>query len=150
MDFGIEFSNDLMGSTLCVSITNFVFIIVIWSTIFTESIILDLIKVIIFFFGCCGACVVQAYNMDTDNNKFLKILPCGMLVMITLNLFAIMLILMQIISKGMMNCVGEFIAMMFAVALLMTWVALYFVTDRHVESEFYDQDENGNRKAKPA
>ena len=144
MDFGIEFSNDLMGSTICVSIFNFIFIIVIWATLFTESIILDLIKVVIFFFGCCGACVVQAYNSD-NNDKFLKILPCGMLVMVTLNLFAIMLIIMHIISKGMMNCIGEFIAMIFAVALLMTWVTLYFVTDRHVESKFYDLDENGDR-----
>jgi hypothetical protein len=94
---------------------------------------LDLIKVVIFFFGCCGACVVQAYNTNTGNESYLKMLPCGMLIMILLNLFAIFLIILHIISKGMMNVVGEFIGLVFAVGLLTTWVALYFVADRHCE-----------------
>ena len=138
MDFGLQFRKDDMGYTTCISITQFIFTIVIWSTVFTESVILDLIKVVVFFFGCAGACVVQLYNTNSSDSAT-KLLPCGMLVMISFSLFAVILIVMTIISKGFMDCVGEFIALMFGVVFTLVWTALYFATDRHVQLEYYDE-----------
>ena len=75
-------------------------------------------------------------------------LPCGMLVMLSFSIFAILLIFMKIISKGMMDCVGEFIALIFGIVFCFTWTSLYCVTDRHVKLEYLD--ENGNSRAQDA
>ena len=96
----MEFEERNMGKTVMVSIVQFIFTIIIWATVFTESVILDLIKVVIFFFGCAGACIVQMYNNDDSNATWTKMLPCGMLVMIIFSLFAVILIILTIISKG--------------------------------------------------
>ena len=141
MDCGLRFSKDLIGMTLGISIVQFIFTIILWATLFTESIILDLIKVVIFFVGCGGACIVQLYNMqDRDSN--LKILPVGMMVMIGFSIFAVILIIMHIISKGFMDCVGEFIALAFAIVFLLAWNSLYSITDREVQYKFYSGDSN--------
>jgi len=59
-------------------------------------------------------------------------LPVGMFMMISFSLIVIFIILLKIISKGMMDCWGEFIALFFALALTLSWVALYKVTTEHI------------------
>ena len=138
MDFGIEFDDELIEKTTCLSITQMIFTIVVWSTMFTESVILDFIKVFIFFFGMCGACIIGIYNTNAEDRQKqtrLKMLPCGMMVMISFSLIIILIILLKIISKGMMDCWGEFIALFFAGALCLCWVAVMTATDRHIEDE---------------
>ena len=90
-----------------------IFVIVVWATMFTESVVLDFIKVFVYFFGIAGACIVFMYNANT---QYLKMLPIGMFMMIMFSIIIIFVILLKIISKGMMDCWGEFIAFFFAVA----------------------------------
>jgi len=90
-----------------------IFVIVVWATMFTESVVLDFIKVFVYFFGIAGACIVALY---TCNEKHLKMLPVGMFMMIMFSIIIIFVILLKIISKGMMDCWGEFIALFFAAA----------------------------------
>jgi len=141
MDLGYQF-DQVMPYTPCISISQFIFIIVIWSTLFTESVILDLIKVFIFFCGCCGASIVQIYIMNDQSRGYTKLLPCGALVMISLSIFAVILIIMHIISKGLMDCVGEFIALFFGVSFLLMWTVIYNVANDHVQLTYYDGERN--------
>ena len=134
----MDFEERNMGKTVMISLAQFVFTIIIWSTFFTESVILVLIKVVIFFFGCAGACIVQMYNNDDNNPTWTKMLPCGMLVMLILSLFADILIVLQIISKGFMNCFGEFVALAFGSMFTAIWVSLYYSTNDFVQLKYYD------------
>ena len=68
-------------------------------------------------------------------------LPCGMMVMLTMSLIKITLICLAIISKGFMNVVGEFIALVLGVSFTVFWISAYNATDRHVKENF---DEEGN------
>ena len=56
---------------------------------------------------------------------------------------------MKIISKGMMDCWGEFIALFMAGTLAMCWVSIYMVTDRHIEDEGIHEP-NGDGQRNPA
>ena len=67
MDFGFEFDDELIEKTTCLSITQMIFTIIVWATMFTESIILDFIKVFVFFFGIGGACIVGIYNANAED-----------------------------------------------------------------------------------
>ena len=67
-------------------------------------------------------------------------LPCGMMVMLTMSLIKITLICLAIISKGFMNVVGEFIALFFGVSFTVFWISAYYATDRYVKENF---DEEG-------
>lgn len=66
-------------------------------------------------------------------------MPCGMLVMITWSLFADLLIFMKIISKGFMECVGEFIALAFGIVFTCTWVVSYFSANDFVNDKMDEE-----------
>ena len=66
MDFGFEFSDEIIEKSTCLTITHMIFTIVVWATMFTESIVLDFIKVFVFFYGICGGCIVAMYNINDE------------------------------------------------------------------------------------
>ena len=125
----------LLENAVCLVVVQFILALVVWMVSFFTKPFMWFIMVFVLTLSCCGMFVVRQFN-NSSHNAYKKLLPLGAFAMVVFTILPTLGLLFVIWSNGFKDVIFEGIMTVFQLLFLAYWIAVYFVSDHRVKTEF--------------